>query len=357
MKCITLSLSLILFLALPLSSLSRPTAIQAEKTIYCSNEAEANIDQAISYLRMNLATLKRDYEFDAKLPRKDDRVRDRMQRKIDDIKVNCATRLRCRDSTGTSMGIITDKIHICYEKARERGINFCQFVGIIAHEYGHMIGMPREIGHNRSEPMDATEMFGRFVGDLCRQDRLDRALSDTSRPLTPNPPAPTSGIVIFPRENWEGRGRNFTGDFADTRQIGWADMASSVRVLSGAWEVCEKPDFRGWCHVLSSSQSRLKDISFNDEISSLRRITLPRSGITIFQKKDFGGGSHNFTTAIADVSAAGINNEMSSLQVHSGRWEVCADKNFRGRCQTISASQSDLSRLNLNNKISSLRPR
>ena len=364
---------------------SAPAYAQAERTRNCSHEAKENINQAIQYMELNLDTLRNDYEFDARLPRKDERVRRRMARKIDDIKVHCAeTRFRCRDVVGKSAGVITDRIHICYEKMRERGSGFCDLVGVVSHEYGHMIGMPRALfGRHNDGAIDATRMFGWFVEDLCEQDNLDRPLADFTAPLTPHPHTPTSGIIVFPDPDFGGRGRQFTeeefhgtnAEFLDLRHIGRNDAVSSVQVLSGVWELCEHQDFRGWCHVFNHDEARLKDRHFNDTISSLRPITLPRQGLTVFQDPNFEGGSQHFTVAMADLSEVGLttvdslfganvgldfvslltSHTIQSLQTNGGRLEVCEDTHFR-RCVLVDGPVHDVRRLGVHEAISSLRP-
>lgn len=343
---------------------------EAKRTRNCSEEARENINQAIDYMELNMDTLRHDYDFDTFLPRRDDRVKRRMAREIDQIAVHCAERFLCRieHRYGYTRGsAITDRINICYENVRTaHPTNFCFLVGIVAHEYAHMIRMPSQLGHNFTvNLMDAPYMFGWFVQDLCTQDRLRRVLADFSTPLPPpNPQAPTSGIILFPHADFRGRGRPFPlqpvhrpldKEFSDLRWIGRNDAVSSLKVLSGNWELCEHPAFRGWCRVFSEDELRLSARRFHDRVSSLRPVTLPRRGITVFQHENFEGGSRNFTAAHADVSEIGINNRISSVQVHDGRWELCSNADFR-RCVIVDRDQTDLRHIGLENRISSLRP-
>lgn len=214
-----------LMFALAAPSLLEVASGKADTTSYCGAEAEANIDKAIRYMRMRLDTLKNDYEFYTNpaisyiSPQRRSDVRRRMEEKINDLKVNCATGVKCRNTKGNSLGIINDRIHICFEKAKEQGYSFCDLVQLIAYEYGYLIDMPK----GNASVKDVAEMFGLFAGDLCRQDGVDRPLAAFSTPLNPRPKAPTSGIVLFPHANFEGRGRIFTGEFRDLRDIGRND--------------------------------------------------------------------------------------------------------------------------------------
>ncbi len=332
---------------------------EAGRTSYCGAEAEANIDKAISYVRMRLDTLKNDYEFYTNpvisliSPETRSEVRRRMEERINGIKVDCATPVKCRNTTWNSLGAINGRIHICYEKAKEQGYSFCDLVRLIAHDYGYMIDMPKGGNYRK----DAAEMFGFFAGDLCRQDGIDRPLAAFSTPLSPRPKAPTSGVVLYPHANFEGRGRNFTGALPDLRNIGRDNSFASLRVLSGTWEACEDRDFGGWRHLFSGDWDNLGRIYFNEEISSLRPVTLPRSGITIFKLDNFEGGSRNFTSATADLKAVGIN-QVYSFQIHSGRWEVCRDAYFVN-CRTFDSNINHLGVAGFSStgRVSSLRPR
>lgn len=345
------------------SSLTEISAGEAERPGYCGAEAAANIDQAIRHLKTRLDTLKNDYEFythpyvrvkfNEDASRSD--VRRRMEEKINDLKVNCAAQVECRNTTWISLGATNYRVQLCYEKARERGYSFCDLVQLIANQYGYMIDMPKGEGHEHEK--DAAEMFGYFAGDLCRQDGIDRPLNAFSTPLNPRPNAPTGGIVLYPHANFEGRGRNFTGAFPDLRNIGRNNSFASLRALSGTWEACEDRDYGGWCHLFSGDWDNLGRINFEEEISSLRPVTLPRSGITLFKLDNYEGGGRNFTSAIADLKAVGITT-VYSFQIHSGRWEVCRDAYFMN-CQTFDSNINHLGAAGFSSlgKVSSLRPR
>jgi hypothetical protein len=276
-----------------------------------------------------------------------------MEEKINDLRVNCAAQVKCQNTTWNSLGAINGRIQICYEKAKKQGYSFCDLVQLIANRYGYMIDMPKGAGHDK----DTAEMFGYFTGDLCRQDGIDRSLAAFSTPLNPSSNSPTKGIVLYPHANFEGRGRNFTGAFPDLRNIGRNDSFASLRVLSGVWEACEDRDFGGWCHLFSGDWDKLGRINFGEEISSLRPVSLPRSGITLFKLDNYRGGSRNFTSANADLKAVGIT-QVYSFQIHSGRWEVCRDAYFTN-CQTFDSNINHLGVAGFSSRgeVSSLRPR
>lgn len=171
---------------------------------------------------------------------------------------------------------------------------------------------------------------------------------------------PRQGITLFPEEDRGGRARNFTAADNDLRSIELDDSASSLQVLSGTWEVCQRRDFLGWCLLVSAttppSPINLRSFDLNNEISSLRPVTTPRSGITLFRDRGRRGLSHNFTEADRDLSQMRLNDKASSLEVHTGSWDVCRRKDFED-CVVVSTSVDDLRTIGLNDRITSLRPR
>jgi hypothetical protein len=68
------------------------------------------------------------------------------------------------------------------------------------------------------------------------------------------------------------------------------------------------------------------------------------------------GASLPTDAAIADLSALRFNDQVSSVTVNAGAWELCEQGNYGGRCEIVDASVADLSLFGLNDNISSVRP-
>ncbi len=345
------------------------TPAEARRYRDCKDDAKGNLKLAFDYMKANMSVLKNDYEFNGRMPRTDERIRRRMDRELDDTNVHChgPGEPRCRAGFGRSGGVMTHRIHICFRKFLSESNSFCALLEILAHEYAHSIGMPRQlIGHNTSDALDAPRMFGRFVRDLCVQDNMDRQLLPLpDPPAVPAPNNATQGITLFSQTSLRNRGRNFTSGSQDLmrfgpdlREIGRDDSTSSLQVLSSNWEVCERRDFLGWCLVVQAGQviNRLSDFSINNEISSLREITTPRTGLTLFKDRERQGLSRNFTDENRDLTQMNLNDQASSLAVHTGTWEVCRKKDFQD-CVMVNANEDDLRTRGIDNRITSLRPR
>jgi uncharacterized protein YcfJ len=71
------------------------------------------------------------------------------------------------------------------------------------------------------------------------------------------------------------RGRSFTADRAidNFDHYGFNDLASSVIVERGRWEVCEDADYQGRCVALRPGQyPSLREFGLDDRVSSIRRL-------------------------------------------------------------------------------------
>ncbi|WP_321487936.1 beta/gamma crystallin-related protein [uncultured Hyphomonas sp.] len=77
---------------------------------------------------------------------------------------------------------------------------------------------------------------------------------------------------------------------------------------------------------------------------------------TLYVDSHDRGASLGVNRGIRDLSRYRFNDNVSSIQIRSGKWEVCEHANFQGRCQIVDASVDRLNGLRLNDNISSIRP-
>jgi uncharacterized protein YcfJ len=79
--------------------------------------------------------------------------------------------------------------------------------------------------------------------------------------------------------------------------------------------------------------------------------------ITFYEQDNFRGQSVSTQKPISDFTRARLNDRSSSVEVMSGRWEVCEDRRFNGRCVVLrQGSYPSLAAMGLNNQVSSVRP-
>ena len=369
-KTFFLSAVIVISTFISTGSFARPR----ENFVDCNANQIENTNAVWDYIRDNIPILRNDYEWNGRLPRDRERVNRRMRREINDTTVVCdrTEEFRCRSGTGrTPGGVFTSRIHICFDKIDQESTysggtrqGFCRLAGVIAHEYGHSIGMQRRPGHDSGD-LDEVRMFGRFVRDMCVQDALERDLTPFEARAA-SPPSPTNGIILFPKSDppeepgEAGRGRHFPpgSSSTDLRQIGRNNSTTSIQVLSGTWEVCNERNYRGWCLELNGAQSvtkrQLQNFGMNNQISSIRSINLPRTtGITLYRERGRTGPSAHFDASTRDLSQWNINNKARSLHVIAGNWRVCKNKDFEN-CARVRDSVLDLREMGFNRNISSL---
>lgn len=78
-----------------------------------------------------------------------------------------------------------------------------------------------------------------------------------------------SDAVIFKHPDFRGSALSINGPVYNLRELGFNDTVSSIDVR-GAWEICVDPDFRGRCVVIDGPTSHLSQIRMNDNITSMR---------------------------------------------------------------------------------------
>jgi len=336
---------------------------------YCEKQWNNYIVEALKFIEENLETLKND----TKLHRRETRairVRRRLDRKLDRLRFICGRKdgpgvnVTCRlGADGThAFGIATSQIRLCTDNIEKKiatgkyGKGFCFLAGVVAHEFGHVVGIPKLFARHVSENKDLVYQFGWFAQDFCFQQNLDRGLDE--EPKKPSPSQPISGIVLYPHENYEGWGRNFKDKVQDLRDFGRHNTTSSIRVLSGIWVVCDKVEYVGTCHIIRGSRSNLKSFEINDDISSIQEVPVVQSGMVVYQHPGFGGDQEYIEEgeSISDIKEIDFDGKISSLQIGSGGpWQLCEGKNFEGNCIVfVSGNVDDLKKIGWDNKLRSI---
>jgi len=82
----------------------------------------------------------------------------------------------------------------------------------------------------------------------------------------------TARITLYRHPNYTGTSRTYVGEAPDLNPFGFGNQASSVVVQGGAWQLCDRPNYRGFCVVIDRSVANLWTLGFNDRAESVRRI-------------------------------------------------------------------------------------
>jgi hypothetical protein len=170
-------------------------------------------------------------------------------------------------------------------------------------------------------------------------------------------PGVLAQIVFYEHDNF--RGRTYSTDhsvsnFADT---GFNDMASSMEIRGGRWEICQDAYFRGHCQAFGPGRySSLGPQGFNDKVSSVRALGWTPDGeggwggqaptygndrwgagarAVLYAERNLAGQPFPVpSSGIANLDRTGFNDRARSLRVESGYWIFCSDANFQGDCHT-----------------------
>lgn len=180
-----------------------------------------------------------------------------------------------------------------------------------------------------------------------------------------------SGLTVFANANYGGRSATLLEDTPNLARFGLDDKISSLRLgPNERWEVCEQPNYRGRCLVLSGSQSNLGPTGWNDIISSARRVRGREAGrmgdrdggrfgdrqgrpmqageggqLVFYTDRQFRGPSYNVD--VSRPSLPGVVGQARSVHV-IGVWQLCESADFRGRCATVSSDVPNVRSLGLN---------
>ena len=77
--------------------------------------------------------------------------------------------------------------------------------------------------------------------------------------------------------------------------------------------------------------------------------------IVLYDRTGFSGRSMTFTRPAGSLGS--FDNRAASIEVRSGRWELCDQSSFRGRCVVVTRSVGDLDTLGMRGRVLSVRPR
>lgn len=167
-------------------------------------------------------------------------------------------------------------------------------------------------------------------------------------------------ITLYDQPNHQGRSITIDGDAPDLRWVQFNDMATSWAFSGGRWEVCLEPNFRGNCHLVDEDMPNMGPWAFNNRITSVRALHRPdrdrRRGITLYSGRNYTGQSVRIRDIEYDLRDIGFDNRAQSIEVHSGTWTLCEDRNFSDRCVEFSRDSNDLKLMRMDGRISAASP-
>ncbi|NWI91534.1 EDSP protein, partial [Pitta sordida] len=166
-------------------------------------------------------------------------------------------------------------------------------------------------------------------------------------------------IIIYEHANFKGSSKEFTFDIGSLKDVGWNDVVSSVKVIGQPWVAYEHVNYAGQFLVFEEGEYNYVGDPMNDKISSLRVITedLHNPQITLYEHVDYQGKEIIIKEA-TDLGGGPNNDIVSSHKVQRGAWLLCEHSDGSG-IQYLARDHENLpnyKEINFNDKLSFLRP-
>jgi hypothetical protein len=188
--------------------------------------------------------------------------------------------------------------------------------------------------------------------------------------------ASAQGLELFDFPNFQGSSVMVDREIPNLGPGAFDDLATSVRITAGAWELCDGPNFVQPCTIVTSDVWDLQALSLNNRVSSIRPAfsTAPQPApypgqppfagatpfpgqprVTLYEDTNFRGRSVTITDRADNLRFEGFEDRARSIQV-AGEWRLCEGMNLTGRCEIIAGDMPDLNRIAMSRAISSLEP-
>jgi hypothetical protein len=176
-------------------------------------------------------------------------------------------------------------------------------------------------------------------------------------------------VVLYEGSDFRGRSVTIAQPTANLGYLGFENRASSMLVMSGAWEFCTEPYFRGECRVYGPGEYGSLGHQSN-RIASARpagRAAAPAAPggdwvgagdaeVSLFDRRNFSGPLRTLRGPTPNFEPLGINDAAASIIVQRGTWEFCTDAGYRGDCRTYGPGQYPSLPAGQDDRYSSARP-
>ncbi|WP_417471214.1 beta/gamma crystallin-related protein [Maricaulis sp.] len=169
-------------------------------------------------------------------------------------------------------------------------------------------------------------------------------------------------IILYDQPNFQGQSLTINRAVSDLSAMRFNDRTSSIRIVSGQWELCVDSNYDGGCFTYTGNEAGLG--RYDNIYTALRPVAV-RSGhggrpggnsLTLYSGPNFTGRAVVLNEAQADLSRLGFNDATQSIR-HSGSssWRICDDANYGAPCMQVDGDLPSI-RGGLAGRISSAAP-
>ncbi|XP_066545059.1 epidermal differentiation-specific protein-like [Amia ocellicauda] len=164
-----------------------------------------------------------------------------------------------------------------------------------------------------------------------------------------------SKIIVYEHPDFQGVSREFTSDVPNLRDVHFDDCISSLKVTGQPWVLHRDPDHQGRQWVFEEGD--YASVEEHDTISSLQLVTedLSDPQIMLYEHSDFQGRSIVLTCE-TNLCHGSFNDMASSHRVQRGAW-VLYEHPDRGGVQMVARAGHDVPDYGwFHDRLSHLRP-
>lgn len=91
-------------------------------------------------------------------------------------------------------------------------------------------------------------------------------------PKAPGPLVGPGSLTLYADIDYKGKTLELVRDVADLNLSNFNNVASSIRVRGGVWQLCADAQFKGHCTLVDKDTPNLTRFGLNDKITSIRRM-------------------------------------------------------------------------------------
>jgi hypothetical protein len=157
-----------------------------------------------------------------------------------------------------------------------------------------------------------------------------------------------SSITLFASPNFSGGRRTYSAPVSSLARVGFNDVAASVEIRGGAWQLCERPGYGGRCITLRPGRYQLSGYGMDYRVNAIQpmsggygdgggsvgasNISGPVSSIFIYSQPGLAGQARQIHGPIGNLSSVGFGGRVWSASVVSGNWQICTGVGFAPPC-------------------------
>ncbi|XP_028822286.1 epidermal differentiation-specific protein-like [Denticeps clupeoides] len=166
---------------------------------------------------------------------------------------------------------------------------------------------------------------------------------------------PVNKIFVYENPDFQGVSREFTEYCPDLRDVSFNDCISSVKVIGQPWVLYEHPHCQGAQFYFEEGECR--SVEWHEVISSLEQVKedLTNPQITLYEDQNYGGRSITLNCE-TNLMFGNFNDMISSCRVDRGAWVLYEHPNRGGRSILVRAGREFPNIGWIDNQVSWARP-